>query len=301
MKGKAEKAKVMGVSVAADGTTWCCDSAGFLYRWHVNHWHRDESARAVEVAVGSAADIWCRNKKGMVFNLQAGEWEHDTVARNVTTISVGADGTVWAGNTSGRVFKATGLNQWSAENPDARDVVEVTVGDADHVWCRNASGKVFKLKEGDWDSGWDEDTAVSWVGSIAASSDGTVWLTNADPGDPNRLYKREGHNKWSSPNPQGRAVQVATGRADEVCCVNDEGGIFRLGGSDWDSSWDPIGQPSTPTIYVVQKGDTLGDIVQTHFRLHGSALNKKISEVAVQSQIDDADKLDAGDVVVLEM
>ncbi len=105
--------------------------------------------------------------------------------------------------------------------------MEVAVGSANNVWCRNGSGKVFKLKGSSSDSGWDEDTAVSLVGSIAAGSDGTVWLTNTDPGNPNRLFKREGHNSWSDANPQGRAVQVAAGRAQEVCCVNSEGKIFR--------------------------------------------------------------------------
>lgn len=300
MRGNVEKAKVVGVSVAADGTTWCCDSAGFLYRRHANHWHRDEQARAVEVALGSAAHVWCRNKEGNVFQLQPnGNWEKDKVASNTATISVGSDGTVWAGNTSGKAIKATGLNQWSRENPSARDVVEVTVGDANNVWCRNGSGKVFKLKGSSSSSGWDEDTAVSWVGSIAAGSDGTVWLTNTDPRNRDRLFKREGRNNWSSANPQGRAVQVAVGKATEVYCVNAKGEIFRLDGTAWNSTWDPVGQPNTPTIYVVQSGDTLGDIVKSYFKVRGAALAQKIAEVAAQSQIDDADKIDVGDVVVL--
>lgn len=307
MKGKVEKAKVVGVSVGADGTTWCCDSAGFLYRHHENHWYRDGEARAVEVAVGSAAHIWCRNEEGSAFQLQSnGKWKKDDVARNVATISVGSDGTVWAGNTSGKAIKATGLNQWSKENPDASDVVEVTVGGANNVWCRNGSGKVFKLKSSSSDSGWDEDTVVSLVGSIAAGSDGTVWLTNTDPGNRYRLFKlegqdRAGRNRWSDANPQGRATQVAVGKASEVYCVNDKGQIFRLNGTAWNSGWDPVSQPSTPTVYVVQSGDTLGDIVQSHFQLHGAALNQKISEVAAQSQIGNADDINVGDVIVLDL
>lgn len=306
MKGKAEKAKVIGVSIGADGTTWCCDSAGFLYRRHGSHWHRDMKARALEVAVGSASNVWCRNREGSVFQLQSNsEWEKDKVASNAATISVGSDGTVWVGNSSGKAVMATGLNQWSKENPNAKDVVEVTVGDANNVWCRNGSGKVFKLKSSSSDSGWDEDTAVSLVGSIAAGSDGTVWLTNTDPGDSNRLYKREGKNNWSAADPKYRAAQVSVGRADRVRCVNDAGQIFWLDGSAWNSEWKPLGEPDMPTIYIVQSGDILGDIVKTYFsqqgvHLQGAALTKRIAEVAGQSPIASADNIDVGDVIVLE-
>ena len=87
--------------------------------------------------------------------------------------------------------------------------------------------------------------------------------------------------------------------------MNDKGQMYQLSGSAWNSKWQPVGEPETPTIYVVQSGDLLGDIVKTHFgrkgvQLQGPALTQKIAEVARQSQIDNADDIDVGDVIVLE-
>jgi hypothetical protein len=53
--------------------------------------------------------------------------------------------------------------------------------------------------------------------------------------------------------------------------------------------------------YVVQSGDLLGDVVRNRYGLQDAALNQKLHDVAALIHIDDADRIDAGDVSVLEM
>ena len=213
-------ATVIGISIGADGTFVVLIRLVSSISWMKTpwEWKRHSTAKDVkEVAVGSAANIWCRNGSGELFRLQGsdwnGSWKKDTVASDVVTVSVGTDGTVWVGNKNGKLIKRSGAD-WR-ENPHASDAKEVAVGDAGHVWCRNGAGKVFKLQGSGWNGSWVEDTQASWVQSISAASDGTVWLASADPADKDRLFKREGPNNWKK-DATGKAIQVSTSAADKV-------------------------------------------------------------------------------------
>lgn len=238
-------AKVTGLSVGADGTSWCVDSNSRLWKREGGGWKKNPSGRAVEVAVGDNDNVWCRNAAGEVFKLDGDDWDDgwvkDTQAKDVQTISAAADGTVWAGNKSGQIFKRVGVNSWSQPNPTA-NAVEVTVGSANNVWCRNAAGNVFELQGSDWNSAWTQDTMASWVRSISAAADGTVWATAKAPEEVDRMWKREGANSWKM-NPKGYARQVTVGSASRVMCVNKDNECYRLESASWDSDWDEVAPP----------------------------------------------------------
>ena len=296
------KAKVVGVSVGADGTAWCCDSAGFLYMRDQGTWKRNPGAKnAAEVAVGNVNNVWCRTKNGDVFQLDGkkwnSSWRKETAAKDAQTISVGSDGTVWAGNSKRQLVKRNSLNNWSAPNPTAK-AVEVSVGSASEVWCRSPENFVFKLKGSNWNAGWEKDTLVSWVRAISTGGDGTVWLTAQAPEEVDRMWMRMGPNKWNK-NPSGYARQICVGSADHVWCTNKNGDIFRNTSPTWDSGWTAIAKPDLPTLYTVVRGDTLSEIVQDHYKLSGSALVKKVNEIADLNGIEDPDEIDAGDVIIL--
>lgn len=291
------KAKVVGVSVGADGTVWCVDSVGFAYKMEGGQWRQNPDAQQVrEIAVGNASNVWCRNNKGEVFQLQASDfnshWSKDTVAKDVETISVGADGTVWLGSQEGKLFMRT-AGTWK-ENAHAKNAKEVTVGSAANVWCRNADGKVFNLQGSAWDGDWDKDTQASWAQSISAASDGTVWLGSADPADKDRLFERESSNKWKK-NATGKAVQVSVGAAHTVYCNNADGDIYRLIGDGWVG----VASPDLPNSHVIKEGETLGSIVQSVYDLSGAALNAKVDEIVALNGIENRDEIDAGDAIAL--
>lgn len=292
-------ARVIGVSVGADGTIWCVDSAGFVHKFHEDPWEWKYSPTAKnvkEVAVGRATDVWCRNGKGELFHLQGsawdGAWQKDNAAKDVTTVSAGADGTVWVGNKRGELYSRLG-GEWK-KNPHAADAKEVAVGNASNVWYRNGSGKVFDLQGGVWNGRWTQDTQASWVQSISTASDGTVCLSSADPADKDRLYMREGQNQWKK-DKSGRAIQVSAGSAQTVFCVDADGIIFRQMGDGWTNYYGP----DMSNFYVIEEGDTLGSIVKDRYGLSGAALNAKVDEIAALNGIVDKDEIKAGEGLIL--
>jgi hypothetical protein len=140
---------VRTLSAAADGTVWCGNGQGRLFRREDSTWKEDPVAVAVLVAVGSKDQVWCVNKQGEAFQLDSqGKWQKDTIARDVKTLSVGADGAVWCGNSQGKLFRGEG-STWQADLVAIATVV--AVGSKTHVWCANKQGEVFQRNsQGNW-------------------------------------------------------------------------------------------------------------------------------------------------------
>lgn len=294
------KAKVVGVSAGADGTLWCVDSVGFAYKMEGKTWRRNPEAKRVrEIAVGGASNVWCRNDAGDIFKLQVPDWNSkwtkDNVAKNVQTISAGIDGTVWIGNEDGKLFMRVN-DEWKENTKGTAQ--EVSVGKSTNVWCRNAAGKVFKLQSSAWDGDWDEDGQASWVQSISAAFDGTVWLSSADPADKDRLFKREGADKWDK-NTKAKAIQVSAGSSAKVYCVNESGQIYRLTGSAWNGDWTTVTLPDLPKSHLIKEGETLGAIVQKVYKLSGTAAYAKVDEIVALNGLKDGDEIKAGDTIAL--
>lgn len=161
----------------------------------------------------------------------------------VIGVSAGADGVVWCADSAGNLYMRVG-SEWK-RNPTAK-ATEVAVGSASHVWCRNADGRVFKLQGANFDGGWSEDPDASLVKqSIAAGSDGTVWVVNTK----GELVKRE-KGQWKH-NPTGKnAVEVSVGDTNNVWCLNNLGQPFRLSGTTADSPWLPQTVPGLPVASI---------------------------------------------------
>jgi virginiamycin B lyase len=320
--------RMSGVSAAADGTLWGVDSTGFVYMLQQQpwQWKRNPTAKRVkEIAVGSQGHVWCRNMDGHIFQLETPAWDanwlQDVGASDVQSISAGADGTVWVGNSQGQLFMrtaggyieqgATGGNvsaalverynrdggHW-AQNPHARNAEEVTVGDAGHVWYRDSAGKVHQLIGRTANGRWTADSQASHVQFISAASDGTVWVSSADPADKDRLFRRTGANKWHK-DANGKAIQGSAGAADKFYCVNAEGVIYKQSGSDWLVVYGPDLSKTRARTHLVQQHETLGSIVQQTYKVSGPALTAKIKEVAAFNGIANPDRIDAGDEIVL--
>jgi hypothetical protein len=137
---------------AADGTVWYADNNdGTLFRREGNRWIPDKDGKADVVAAVSKDQVWCVNKDHQIWRLENGKWTqvptHSGKA-DASTLSVGADGTVWYGNAEERLFRREG-NAWH-QDPDAGATV-VAVGSKDQVWCVNKEGDAFqRTSQGTW-------------------------------------------------------------------------------------------------------------------------------------------------------
>jgi hypothetical protein len=75
------------------------------------------------------------------------KWTPRPGVSNVTTVSVGADGTVWCANTAKKLYRREG-GGW-VEPTNGRSSV-VAVGSKDHVWCISLEGAACQLVSGKW-------------------------------------------------------------------------------------------------------------------------------------------------------
>lgn len=124
---------VSEVSVGSDGTVWCRDRSGFLYKREGDSWKRNPSAIAEQIAVADAANVWCRNREGDVFRLVGGgwngEWQRDESAKDVISISAG-NGDVCVVNNRGEIFELDN-GQWKKVGGPAVNLKIYTVKSGD--------------------------------------------------------------------------------------------------------------------------------------------------------------------------
>lgn len=124
---------VSEISVGSDGTIWCRDRSGFLYKREGESWKRNPTAIAEEVAVADADNVWCRNREGHVFRLidgsWNGEWQRDESAKDVISISAG-NGNVCVVNNRGEIFRRQD-GQWQRVGGPAVNLKIYTVREGD--------------------------------------------------------------------------------------------------------------------------------------------------------------------------
>lgn len=299
-------ARVIGVSVGSDGAVWCVDSAGNAYMRVGSEWKKNPTAKAVEVAVGTVNNVWCRNSAGEIFKLKGsahdGGWDKDAAANQVTSISVGGDGTLWVVNKQGQLARRDG-NQWQ-HDPGVKDAVEVAVGNMSNVWYRNKAGRLLKLGA---NGKWQADATASQITSHAVGDDGTVWVVNQK----GEFWTKFG-NEWKK-NDKGMGVQISAGRAGLVWCVNAAGEIFHAQAADWPTFWVKVAPPKDlppSATYTIKQGDTLTGVLRAKYpTISTEELYKKSDQVAklngwpgtmADNYGGKATSLKAGDVIILE-
>ncbi len=274
------------ISVGKDGAVWGADNINRVWRRSGPSWSKDQTAIANLVAVGDAQHVWCANAQGEAFQMdQNGQWQKDKTAKNIRTLSAASDGTVWCGNTAGKLFRREG-DTWIA-SPKAVATV-VAVGSRDHVWCLNAQGEVFHL---DGQGQWQKESGASGAKTISVGADGSVWYGNAE----GRLYRREG-TAWQQ-DPAGRAVVVAFGSKDYIWCVNKDGDAFRRGAQ---GQWQKVDRPKGSWEYKVKAGEGLNAVVRQQFGVTDQKEVERIADLIVaENHLKNKDSIDAGLVLKL--
>jgi hypothetical protein len=108
---------IVQISVGSDGTRWCRDSLGKLYKMEGGQWRQNPAGIAAHIAVGDANNVWCHNNAGELFKLTGSAydsaWEKDQVGKNVTSLSVTPAGTVYVTNNKGEIWERTASGEWS--------------------------------------------------------------------------------------------------------------------------------------------------------------------------------------------
>ncbi|HSM58303.1 MAG TPA: tectonin domain-containing protein [Candidatus Sulfomarinibacteraceae bacterium] len=183
---------------------------------------------------------------------------------HVRSVSVGSDGTMWARDQLGLLYKRDG-NQWR-RNPTAI-AEEVVVADANNVWCRNKNGELFKLQSSDWNAGWDKNTVGRDVVSLHVTTDGCVRVVN----NKGEIWERR-----------------------EDGATAEEGRWKKVDG--------PPNLPGAQDrLYQVQPGDGLRKVVKREYNLTDEReIKRRIDQIVARNDnVPNADTIKAHDWIVL--
>ena len=143
----------------------------------------------------------------------------------VSTLSVTADGTVWATNPpdSLRVLKLDiANNKWILNLPTG--MKQVAAVNATTAYGLDNSGSLFKLNGASWEK------KGCCVSQISIGSDGELWATN--PPDTQRVLRWDG-TKWTWGIPAG-ITYVSVGNAKNIWALDESGQVFKWSGTTWD-------------------------------------------------------------------
>jgi hypothetical protein len=175
-----------------------------------------------QISVGSANAIWGLDTAGFPWKWNGSAWEKK--AGTVGTLSVAADGTVWATNPadSMRVLKQdVANNKWTWNIPAG--MKQVAAINATTAYGLDNAGTLFKLNGTTWEK------KLGTVAQISAGADGELWATN--PPDSNRVLRWDG-TQWTWDIPLG-LTSVSVGSAQNIWGLDSAGKVYKWTGKTW--------------------------------------------------------------------
>jgi subtilase family serine protease len=149
-------------------------------------------------------------------------WTHLPGA--ATSISEGANGSVWAVGTAGSgnhpVYQWTGngWKQWAGA------AVAVAVGPNGLPWAINSSNQIFQLTA----EGWIREPGAATAISVGAN--GAVWVIGTAGSGNHPIYKWNGSGWIQEP---GAAAKIAVGPQGAAWVTTNTGQIYQWAGTGW--------------------------------------------------------------------
>ncbi len=176
----------------------------------------------------------------------------EEVAGAVYDITVGRNGTVWAG------AQAPGLLRWNGKEweliPDPEGLTgwrinDIEIDDAGTIWAATAGGLVFYGEEGWTGGGGQEATAVE------LGPEDTAYLLHSD----SSVWRRAGA-QWSElpPVQEKKALNASAlhAAADGAVWVGTQAGAFRYDGRSWRQFTAQDGLPANDVAAINQDADS---------------------------------------------
>ena len=151
------------------------------------------------------------------------DWASSLPTANGTLrqVSVASDGTAWALDTNGKVYRRESNGRWS-RIPGS--LSQISVGDSGHVWGVNSKDNIFRYRG---DGKWDQITGK--LKQVSVGSDGTVWGINKN----NNIFRYLGNNKWKQVG--GKFTQIAVGSSRHVWGIErGTNQLYRFENNKWE-------------------------------------------------------------------
>jgi Fibronectin type III domain len=217
------------ISEGNDGSVWVLGTGAVagghpLFEWNptTKTWTL-KAGGAVAIADDQNGQPWIVNNAHAVFHWNGSSWVYQPNAQ-LTSISVGAGGTVWGLGISSvaggyPVFELQG-SSWVYENGGG---VSLAVGSTGTPWLVNNGGSIFQLTGSAWSVLPGQAAAIAEGGNGTAA--GAVWVLGTGSvagGHP--IFNWNGTN-WTYDN--GGAIGITVGPADLPWVVNNAGHIFQ--------------------------------------------------------------------------
>ena len=169
------------VSVSSDGEMYILTGKGSVYRYNWTNKNFEalplgagkDNIKLDMISVGSKNEIWGVDTNHNIYRYSGAEWE--VVTKDVgTDVAAGVDGTVFAINTNGDVFKYLGNKKWE-EIPGIK-LDNVAVGSKNHA-LGSHKGDLWRYVDGKWAEVKDADgKSVGGVDELAINAAGTEFV-----------------------------------------------------------------------------------------------------------------------------
>lgn len=159
------------ISVGADGAACGVNSNGDVVvwdPWNVRFRTLPDAPKLKRVSVGNATKIWGLGIDNTVYKYRGGSrWKPRGITK-MQSVSVGADGTVWALDQEGNPHRwVSDVNSWLRIDAPVK-LRQITVGGAKSVWGVDHSAQLYKWTGTQWQA-----TELKF-GHVSAAADGTV-------------------------------------------------------------------------------------------------------------------------------
>lgn len=141
------------IGIGSDGEMWSTDAdCGAINRWNKEQqlWERMPGI-AKSISVGNASNVVCVDQEGTGLQWDGNAWQ--VLHSNISCLSMGNDGAVWACRSDGCIFSRNkksgvdGSGEWVQLTGTA---VAVGVGCRDVVYCMSESGLLYKWVNETW-------------------------------------------------------------------------------------------------------------------------------------------------------
>ncbi len=276
------------IAVGAEGTVWGLDCVGGLFEYHGDdEWIQVDQAFSA-ISVGQREHVWgIRGGIAQAYlNSGSGQAFVDYGGTDLTTLSVGADGAVWALDRQGKTFKLeldlpTVTYEWQAIS-DSRRLQQVAVGNRTNIWAVDQENDVFVWNGGNW-----EFVHGRQMGSVVAAADGTVLGLGTD----GKFYAWEwGDYEWEEMPGFANPRRLSVGGAEHIWGTDQAYNVYRFQGQS--KTWQRVGGQPLRWISVGADGTAWGtDGQQNVYQYQGAESWRRVGLRFLLTFVGNADHL----------
>jgi len=244
---------VSSVAFDGEGTIWIGTAHGLTTQndeeW-VTHNPTGQGADCRWMTIDKVGDVWCGAKEVGLYRFDGSGWQvvadvDRTAPTDAAVVVAGPDGAIWAGSTTGSVWRLEGATLVELAGSNVTGAVSTMAFAGDNVWVGTHGSGVYRYDGETWEQfTTSEGLHHDVVTSIAVGPDGAVWLSGGTGLDALTLSRFDG-SAWRTVGSPG-GVSNSTDVESLTLAVAEDGTVWAASNAGtlrllptWDG-WDQL-------------------------------------------------------------